>query len=303
MSASRADLGLSCPSKGQFYVCDKAEVRFIGCCTVDPCADGSGKCPQESLAAASFSSDHYDSIPPQNCAPPRNSSQWFTCKSAQPFMGCCDINPCANSGCPTKSLLPAVLSDNDDDAQVFISGPSSTASATPTPAPSSSSTTLPLGGILGIALGGAAVVAIILVILAYRSGWLARRRKHEKDINESTTHYSGPGPYSPVMAQWQDGTQSGAPSPGYQNTGFAPYSPEQHHPQPMHSPGSSQSWYPDNRHVSQVSGMSGWNSVAGDTKHQSYSAPLLNQTATELEGRDTERPAIAELPTSPTNHR
>ncbi|KAI0146069.1 hypothetical protein F4776DRAFT_392182 [Hypoxylon sp. NC0597] len=308
MSVSRSDLGLSCPSKGKFYVCDSANIRFIGCCTIDPCADGSGNCPQNDLAAASFSSDHYDSIPKQNCAAPSNDTQWFTCKSSQPFLGCCDINPCQNDGCPTDQLLPATLSDNAQDAQVFLTTSSATPSSTPSGSSSSSGSsgyTLPLGAILGIALGCAALVAILLAILAYRCGWLARNRKGEKGPDGAASHYGSQGPYSPGMSPWQDGNQSGPTSPGFPNSGFAPYSPGQNS-QYLHAPQSpplSDPWHPDSRHVSQTSELSGWNPVATDQKHQSY-APLLAPIATELEGRETERPVIAELASSPpANHR
>ncbi|KAI1655048.1 hypothetical protein F4813DRAFT_392039 [Daldinia decipiens] len=294
MSTTRSDLGLSCPSKGKFYVCENASIRFIGCCTVDPCADGSGRCPQNDLAVASFSSDHYDSIPGQSCAPPNNSSSWFTCKGSQPFMGCCSINPCQNDGCPTSNLLAATLSDDANNAEVFLASSSSTPSSN-----SSSGYQLPLGAILGISLGGAAVIAILLAILAYRCGWLARNRKHNKGTDEDINHYGAQGPNSPGMSQWQNGNHSGAPSPGYPSPGFSTYSPNQYQQNPYvpHSPQPTESWHGDDRHVSQISGMSGWNSIA-EHKHQSYS-PLLGPPPTELEGRDTERPVVAELPTSP----
>ncbi|KAI1143942.1 hypothetical protein F5Y05DRAFT_11218 [Hypoxylon sp. FL0543] len=302
MSVTRSDLGLSCPVEGKFYVCDSAKIRFIGCCTVDPCADGSGLCPEKNLATASFSSDHYDSIPKQNCAPPSNDTQWFTCKSSQPFLGCCDINPCQNDGCPTNNLLAATLSDNAQDAQVFLT----TSSATPTSAPSASSGyTLPLGAILGIALGCAALVAILLAILAYRCGWLARRRKGEKGPDGAASNYGSQGPYSPGMSPWQDGNHSGAPSPGLPTSGFVPYSPGQYNQylHGQHSPPLSDDWHRDSRHVSQTSELGGWNPLVPDQKHQTY-APLLAPQATELEGRGTERPVIAELPSSPmANHR
>ncbi|KAI8964066.1 hypothetical protein F5Y11DRAFT_116152 [Daldinia sp. FL1419] len=293
MSTPRSDLGLSCPSKGKFYVCENASIRFIGCCTVDPCADGSGECPQNDLAPTSFSSDHYDSIPAQSCAPPNNSTTWFTCKSSQPFMGCCSINPCSNDGCPTENLLPAALSDDANNADIFLSA------ASPTPSSDSSSDShFPLGGILGIALGGAAVVAIVLAILAYRLGWCKRNKKNSS-TNEATGYYGAPGPQSPGMSQWQGGNYSGAPSPGYPSPGVPNYSPNQQHQSlyAPHTPGSPDSWHTDTRHVSQMSGLSGWNSMA-DHKHQSYS-PLLGPPPTELEGRETERPPPAELPTSP----
>ncbi|KAI1097279.1 hypothetical protein F4804DRAFT_181851 [Jackrogersella minutella] len=294
MTVTRADLGLSCPSKGKFYVCDQADIRFIGCCTVDPCADGSGVCPQSDLAAASFSSDHYNDIPAQNCAQPNNATEWYTCKSSQPYLGCCNVNPCSSSGCPTAALLPATLSDNTADAQVFL------ATSSPTPS-GSSGYSLPLGAILGIALGLAALVAVLLAIWAYKCGWLARRRNNGKEKDGAASHYGSQGPYSPDMSPWIDGNRSGEPSPGFPKPGFAPYSPTQQH-QFLHqqqSPQLSDSWHGDNRHVSQASELSGWNPGAADQKHQPY-APLL---ASELEGRDTERPFVAELPSLPETSR
>ncbi|KAI0115244.1 hypothetical protein F4814DRAFT_314199 [Daldinia grandis] len=291
MSTTRSDLGLSCPAKGKFYVCENASIRFIGCCTVDPCADGSGRCPQNDLAATSFSSDHYDSIPGQSCAPPNNASTWFTCKGSQPFMGCCSINPCQNDGCPTANLLPATLSDDASNAEVFLASSSSTPSSN-----SNSGYQLPLGAILGISLGGAAVVAILLAILAYRCGWLARHKKHNNGADKAINHQSTQGPNSPGLSQWQNGNHSGAPSPGYPSPGFSAYSPNQYqNPYVSQSPQSTETWHGGNRHVSQLSGMSGWTSTA-DHKHQSYS-PLLGPPPTELEGHDTE--VVAELPTSP----
>ncbi|KAJ9161911.1 hypothetical protein NKR19_g1800 [Coniochaeta hoffmannii] len=60
--------GLSCPSGGSFYICQNNKTEFIGCCTADPCLDGSGSCPQANLRNASFSADSYDGLKPQDCA-------------------------------------------------------------------------------------------------------------------------------------------------------------------------------------------------------------------------------------------
>ncbi|KAI0180081.1 hypothetical protein GGR52DRAFT_568839 [Hypoxylon sp. FL1284] len=303
MSTPTSDLGLSCPSKGKFYVCENAAIRFVGCCTVDPCADGSGRCPKKALAPASFSSDHYDSIPAQNCAAPSNSDHWFTCQSSQPFIGCCKVNPCEHNGCPTASLLAATLSDDPANAQVFLSGPSS--SATPDSSESSGES-LPIGAIVGIAIGCTAFIAIILAFLAYRCGWLARHRKHEKESGEAAKHAStqsgyAPSSYAPSEAQWQEGTHSGAPSPGFLKPGLSPYSPGQYYH--YYAPGIQSSpppetWQVDNRHVSQMSELSGWDPVAVDREQQAH-ATLLAPGVTELEGDSTRLSAIAELPSSP----
>lgn len=77
MSNPNPNLGLTCPSEGTFYVCEKAKVRFVGCCTTDPCADGSGECPQQDLRTSGFSSDHYDEIKPQSCVDTDPKKSWY----------------------------------------------------------------------------------------------------------------------------------------------------------------------------------------------------------------------------------
>ncbi|ROV97517.1 hypothetical protein VSDG_04545 [Cytospora chrysosperma] len=60
-------LGLSCPNGGDFYVCQDSKLQFLGCCASDPCADGSGHCPQSDLRYSSFDTDTYDNISTQSC--------------------------------------------------------------------------------------------------------------------------------------------------------------------------------------------------------------------------------------------
>lgn len=173
-------LGLSCPSGGKFYICDKAATRFIGCCTIDPCGNGMGECPTEHLKPSSFSSDSYTNIPAQNCAAPSGNKTWYTCSGAQPpFMGCCaSTNPCETGKCPQQNLLPARLSDIEADAQIFLDtahGTQGQASSGP-----------PLGAIIGAAVGGAVLVALIVGFVTYRCGWFARRRREEKSTKNSS---------------------------------------------------------------------------------------------------------------------
>lgn len=73
------DFGLECPKGGSFYVCHDAAVKFIGCCTTNPCSDGSGKCATRDLREASFSADAYAKIPEQSCDDNRKEKVWFTC--------------------------------------------------------------------------------------------------------------------------------------------------------------------------------------------------------------------------------
>ncbi|ENH71510.1 hypothetical protein FOC1_g10007746 [Fusarium oxysporum f. sp. cubense race 1] len=48
---------IRCFSGGNFYVCKKpsTNLEFVGCCDSDPCADGSGICPQTDLRPMSYS--------------------------------------------------------------------------------------------------------------------------------------------------------------------------------------------------------------------------------------------------------
>ncbi|KAI1506756.1 hypothetical protein F5X99DRAFT_404114 [Biscogniauxia marginata] len=139
------DLGLSCPTGGEFYVCNQSTTRFIGCCMHNPCHIDiipsqlnnsnigleSGQCAPGALKPASFAASAYDAIPEQDCAGPVNNLDtisaitvqelWYVCADTQPpFLGCCSENPCSEGGCPAGSLAPAVLSDNATSAAVFL---------------------------------------------------------------------------------------------------------------------------------------------------------------------------------------
>ncbi|KAI1494800.1 hypothetical protein F5X96DRAFT_465132 [Biscogniauxia mediterranea] len=306
MSVSHSQLGLSCPSRGTFYVCEHAQIRFIGCCTIDPCADGSGVCPQANLATSSFSSDHYDDIPPQSCAAPYNSSSWYTCKSSTPFMGCCTSVACGE-GCNQADLIPATLSDDEYQAQIFLSGAttSDNSSTSGNPSDNSEHYSLSLGAILGISLGSAALVAIILGFLTYRCGWWARQKKSQQEAKEAGKHYSvsTSGQYSPGFpSPWSATSQTVSPQP---SPGFPPYSANPY----LHAQSGTvlpESWQRDSRHVSELSGMS-WDAVAAGAA-QKPSTPLLSggahAHATELEGGEVDHTSFAELPSSPIrNHK
>lgn len=199
MSNPNATLGLSCPSGGKFYVCDTATIRFLGCCTSDPCSDGSGECPTANLRTSSFSSDHYDDISAQNCVGADAATSWFTCKASPPFLGCCKSDPCAAGSCAQANLIAAQLSDDQSKAQVFIGSATTTAtatgSATATSSPSSSQsgTNLSTGAIAGIAVGAASVVLILLAFLAYKC---CRGRRREAQAEAEKTYSSSAFPYS-----------------------------------------------------------------------------------------------------------
>ncbi|KAI1326627.1 hypothetical protein F5Y16DRAFT_374097 [Xylariaceae sp. FL0255] len=175
-----SNLGLSCPSGGDFYICQDSDTRFLGCCGVNPC-DGSskGNCAPASLFSAAFNAAKYNDIPEQACTS-SSSAQWYTCTDGPTFMGCCSSNPCNNGGiCPDDDLTEAVLNDNAKSASVFVTTASSTLIAptgatTATPASSNGSSnsnhlSVPIGAIGGGILGGLVILALaVFAFLRYR---------------------------------------------------------------------------------------------------------------------------------------
>ncbi|KAK4446579.1 hypothetical protein QBC34DRAFT_149406 [Podospora aff. communis PSN243] len=207
-----SSLGLSCPTGGSFYICANNATEFIGCCTTNPCADGSGSCPKSNLRAASFSGDSYGEIPAQQCAGGSGSSAlWYTCqKSLPPFLGCCSTNPCAQGSCPSADLAAASLSSNATSRAVFMTMGAVDPSSTPTPTPSSdppaaARAVLSTGSIAGIAVGGALLLLVIAGFTIYKCGW-CRRIKEKKDSFES--------PFIPAgLVSYPGGVQpAGSPS-------------------------------------------------------------------------------------------
>lgn len=101
-------------------------------------------------------------------------------------MGCCKGNPCSAAGCKSDDLYPARLSDNPDKAEVFLSD--STSTATPS---ADSGTSFPTGAVVGAVLGGVAVISILIIaFIMYRRGLLGKKRKTEKEADESTNLYN-----------------------------------------------------------------------------------------------------------------
>lgn len=188
-----ATLDLVCLSEGDFYICQGNSTQFIGCCTSNPCAvDGS--CPQEHLRSSSFNGSYYDEIQPQACV--TSAAEWYTCNHETiPFLGCCSSNPCYAEGCPTHDLISAKLSDNADDAAIFITPVSkftstvssisdtmasahgtSTIIETSPSGTQSSSSDLPLSAKIGIGVGAAAFVALFLTFLLFFKRVLKEKR-------------------------------------------------------------------------------------------------------------------------------
>ncbi|KAH8673549.1 hypothetical protein BX600DRAFT_207745 [Xylariales sp. PMI_506] len=273
MSGLISSSGLSCPIGGEFYTCTSATIRFVGCCTIDPCADGSGYCPPADLRESAFSMGHFIEAPDQECVAAGTSEDWYSCDSSTAFFGCCSSNPCENHGtCPQANLLAAELSSNATAAQAFL-GVLSAASAlaTTTVSPSaapSGGTTLSTGAIVGIALAGATVLITLLTALAFWYGCMPPRKKawheeeKEKDSPRSSFEFQPVSRPSPKVPDF-DTTQ--LPTIGNQPTSFAPgFTPHRHHSLPNTRSFSSlqqhihsmNSWNHSGRRASQMSRMS-----------------------------------------------
>ncbi|KAI2630420.1 hypothetical protein GGS21DRAFT_200116 [Xylaria nigripes] len=214
MSANlNPDLGLSCTS-GEFYVCRDSNIKYLGCCSVDPCSQSQG-CPESSVSAAGFNAEKYDRIQGQSCV--SNNALWYTCASGPTFMGCCKSNPCNNGSiCPDDDLVGAVL-NGPKDASVFLTTakPTSTTSTTgstsrttlttsttTTQTTSSASnnahhgsSTPSIGGIVGGVIGGVIALGLIILI-AYSYG---RRRRKAAPLTNLGGQISptSPPPWSP----------------------------------------------------------------------------------------------------------
>ncbi|PHH65088.1 hypothetical protein CDD81_3486 [Ophiocordyceps australis] len=122
MAEPSARLGITCPKRGDFYTCvDRpASSRFMGCCTTDPCALTNGTCPDEQLQPASFGGGAYGLISAQACFDVK--AEWYTCATTRPrFMGCCVHDACRMGHCAQEYLRAARLSEDDDEAGVFLS--------------------------------------------------------------------------------------------------------------------------------------------------------------------------------------
>ncbi|KAK4149199.1 hypothetical protein C8A00DRAFT_19083 [Chaetomidium leptoderma] len=120
--SSTSKPGVSCPSGGSFYICQNNATEFIGCCSIDPCADGLGECSHGDLRPASFSSDSHSDIPEQECISLSADTKWYICTNNRTtFMGCCHhADPCVAGACQQGYFAPARLSSNRQDRETFI---------------------------------------------------------------------------------------------------------------------------------------------------------------------------------------
>ncbi|KAI1063190.1 hypothetical protein LB507_005690 [Fusarium sp. FIESC RH6] len=116
------DLGVTCPSGSNFYICRNDPNQFIGCCAINPCGTRKGLCPDQHLKPATFDKAYEEYILPQACINDNVDVAWHACSwSTSSFMGCCAVDPC-NSGCPARQLRAAKLSDNTRNAECFLGG-------------------------------------------------------------------------------------------------------------------------------------------------------------------------------------
>lgn len=179
--------GLSCPNGGDFHICENTKREFIGCCTTDPCSDGSGLCEKENLRAASFSESSYLDIPPQSCDSTGGDNHFYTCTANDPpFIGCCTINPCVNMTCPSANLRAAVLSSDHDDRASFLSPSSSSSGAKSSASAEPGSNGLSSGAVAGIVVS--VVVLLVLIgafVLWRRYNWNPLKSSKSRQLDNS----------------------------------------------------------------------------------------------------------------------
>ncbi|UPL02119.1 hypothetical protein LCI18_013053 [Fusarium solani-melongenae] len=214
------ELGLTCPRGGDFYVCDKAKIQFIGCCGIDPCAND-GVCPEDQLVLSSFTKAKYDDLPPQSCDNSTSTDKdeealWYTCGFTNPpFLGCCTTNPCGDAVCPSDNLAPAILSDNSTNRNNFLNPkgfnekatqstlvvkPSSTALGDLEGVSDDEDSALGAGAVAGICV--AAIVIVLLLVGALWRLWQSRLTKravsnHRLSLSPTYTPFLSPNPSDP----------------------------------------------------------------------------------------------------------
>ncbi|KAK3988863.1 hypothetical protein QBC44DRAFT_397456 [Cladorrhinum sp. PSN332] len=310
-------IGASCPEGGSFYVCQNNSTEFVGCCTSNPCtSEARGICSQNNLRPTSFSKDYYNSIPPQACVSKESPIDWYTCSDLRPpFMGCCKRDPCKFKLCPINDLAAAELSENPHSRQVFlgeIQTQSSTPSSTPTTTATSSSTQtlaatsqpaipsstpadtsnksggLPVGAIVGIAVGGVVILLALIIfgIICFRRRNAIRNNLASAGGNQITDHSIGGPPNHTAQAEYKSASTSNYPSgasqmspqmysplpPSFQ---FDPSPPAPHHrslyPSLLHSPPYDP--LGNQTRVSHVSHLSEGSQRSGNTSYAAYQPP------------------------------
>lgn len=203
--------GLSCPNGGDFHICENTKREFIGCCTVDPCSDGSGLCERANLRAASFSESSYLDIPPQSCDSTGGDNHFYTCTANDPpFIGCCTLNPCVNMTCPSANLRPAVLSSDHDDRASFLSPSSSSKDGNSTSPAKAASNGLSSAAVAGIVLGVLAVLILVVGLALWRRREWPFKSAKPQNTDASSTKSAREGLMDSPKTLWTDHTNSPA---------------------------------------------------------------------------------------------
>ncbi|CCT74147.1 uncharacterized protein FFB20_11594 [Fusarium fujikuroi] len=180
------------------------------CCVNDPCGRNNGTCPGGDLRATSFASDKYSQLPQQECDNSQGADNWHSCAHTEPpFLGCCSQNACS-SECPRAKLVPAKLSEIENNRLNFLhpsqSQSSATSSVSETASTTASSTSvvdvnegdgLGAGATAGIAVGALVGGLIVLVLVAWLFWWKPRQKnKHQREHDPG---YSVP-PAAPTLS-------------------------------------------------------------------------------------------------------
>lgn len=202
--------GLSCPNGGDFHICENTKKEFIGCCTMDPCADGSGVCDKAHLRSASFSESSYLDIPPQSCDSTGGDDHFYTCTANDPpFIGCCSINPCVNMTCPSANLRAAVLSSDHDDRASFLAPSASSSGAKSTAASNSNSSGLSSGEVAGIVVSIITLLILMAgVVLWRRYNWNPFRSTRTTNRDKSATNSANDALMESPKTSWSDHTNT-----------------------------------------------------------------------------------------------
>ncbi|KAI1502871.1 hypothetical protein F5X99DRAFT_377831 [Biscogniauxia marginata] len=304
----RVRYGLSCPVNGDVQICEDTDYRFIGCCVSGACSRAlDGNCSGDALFPASFSASKYSGFLPQSCIEPYDERNWYTCMDATPpFIGCCKNNPC-NGGCLEGNLIPARLSDIEENAAQFLSpsaaesssttpNPAATQTVTSSPSPTeteagTSSPTHSTGLIVGLSMAGVVILLAVLGIYLWR-----RRREETRKKRECPDSDGGGADDQPGMAttpglvkETLSNTPATINSSPHANQGIFAHqksrSPALSSPR---TPGSG-SWAPSDVHSGHVSQLSDLSSSDWMQMHD-RTAPARFQPVQELEGSEVARP-------------
>lgn len=144
-----------------WYACQTGS-RFVGCCRNNPCSRG---CPPRSLAPASLDPTQQSRLKDQSCP---TGSRWYTCAATDPpFVGCCELNPCALGSCPQAALAAGYLSPNPNIAASILGNGTSDSSSDSGP-----NVAAIVGGVVG---GG--VFLLLLSGLLFAWWWWRRRQR------------------------------------------------------------------------------------------------------------------------------